>query len=261
MSMANSGWRVARASRTGSKNRRRNTDCQDHCCWAAVPNISADTLVAAVADGMGSAPSSALGSRIAVNAAVRQAVALLHQQDQPTPPERMETILDTAVISARREIENTAADLNVAASSMATTLLLAVHSNGIMATAQVGDGACVVSVQDDVFTTFARPERGEYANETHSLTSRRALQRCQIEIASSEQPVRSIALMTDGMMELTIAQRDHRPHQPFFTSLTQWLSRYPDRPHPNTELAKLLESDQIQQKTDDDTTLLLAVRR
>ena len=261
MTAAGSQWRVARASRAGRKNQQRQTECQDRCCWAAVPAVSADTLVAAVADGMGSAVLSGIGARIAVNAAVSRTVALLRRHETPAPPERMETILDAAVLNARADIQQAAAEQNVPGGSMATTLLLAVHTNGVMATAQVGDGACVVSTDDAVFTTFAKPERGEYANETHSLTSRRALQRCRIDIAISERPVQSIALMTDGMVGLTIAQADHRPHEPFFETMTQWLASYPCRPHPNAELGGILASDAVRRKTDDDTTLLLAVRR
>ena len=260
MTPRRSAWKIARASRQGKKNRQRSQECQDHCWWATMPNIGSDTLVAAVADGMGTAEQGGRGARIAVNVAVGKAVALLRRERRPMAAERIETLLDAAVLAARSRIQAVAEREAMSPSTMATTLLLAVHVNDIMATAQVGDGAAVVSTQEGEYVTFSKPERGEYANETHSLTSRRALQRCNIDIAQSERPLRSIALMTDGMVNLTLAYADHRPHAPFFRTMTEWLRRHPGRPHPNNELGALLQSGKIRQKTDDDTTLLLAVR-
>ena len=253
-------WRIARASRQGSKNQQRRQECQDHCVWATVPIAGSDTLVAAVADGLGSAPLSGRGARIATNVAVHQAALLVWREPQPVAPERLETILDLAVLSARRRIQQVAAREHEAPSQMATTLLLAIHTDNTMATAQIGDGAAVVSVQDGDFITFSKPERGEYANETHSLTSPRALQHCNIDIAVPQTPVSSIALMTDGMVSLTLAHPDQKPHEPFFEMMTEWLRQHRGRPHPNQQLGELLQSEKIRSKTDDDTTLLLAVR-
>ena len=261
MSAATIGWRIARASRQGDKNRQRETACQDFSGWAAIPSISPDTLVAAVADGMGSAPLSGQGAQMAVHAAVSMAVALLHQTPNPPTPERLETILNAAMLSARQSVQQAAAVSHIPSTSMATTLLLAIHTADTMAIAQIGDGACVASTDQDHFLTLSRPMRGEYANETFSITSPRALQQCSIDIAKPRNPVQSIILMTDGMVGLTLAQADHEPHQPFFRDMTRWLADVPARPHPNTELAAILESDPIRRKTDDDTTLLLAVRQ
>ena len=253
-------WKVARASRQGRKNQQRGQECQDRCLWAVMPRISPDTLVAAVADGLGSAELGSYGARIAIQTSIHKATTLIRQERQPINPERMETILDAAILSARNQIQMVAKRKEVQPSKMATTLLLAVHTHNMMATAQVGDGAAVVSVKDNQFITFSKPERGEYANETYSLTSRRALQHCKIDIAVSENPIQTIALMTDGMVHLTLAHSDLEPHWPFFKLMTSWLAEYQGRPHPNIELGETLQSEKIRRKTDDDTTLLLAVR-
>ena len=260
MSAANGAWKVARASTQGKKNRNLGRQCQDRCWWAAVPGAGEDTLVAAVADGMGSAPASARGARIAVNVAVAEAALALHREGLPSP-ERLETILDSAVLAARNRIQQVAARDNMPASDLATTLLVALHAGNTLAVAQVGDGAAVVSTEAGRYLTFSKPQRGEYVNETYSLTSRKALQHCSIDIATSERPVRAITLMTDGMVPLTLANADQRPHGPFFAMLEEWLLEHPERPHPNGELGKILQSENIRRKTDDDITLLMAVRR
>ena len=253
-------WKVARASKQGTKNQQRDRECQDSCLWAVMPRISPDTLVAAVADGLGSAELSRDGAQIAIQASIHEATTLIQRERQPIDPARMETILDTAILSARNQIQMAAKQREVPPSKMATTLLLAVHTHNMMATAQVGDGAAVVSVKDNQFITFSKPERGEYTNETYSLTSRRALQHCRIDIAVSENPIQTIALMTDGMVHLTLAHTNLEPHEPFFKLMTSWLAEYQDSPHPNIELGETLQSEKIRRKTDDDTTLLLAIR-
>ena len=260
MSATSSAWRVARASTQGDRNRNIGHECQDRCWWAAVPAAGDDALVAAVADGMGSAPESARGARIAVNVAVAQAARALHHERQPQP-ERLETMLDAAVLAARDRIQQVANRDKMPAADMATTLLLAIHVTGTLAVAQVGDGAAVVSTKDGQYLTFTKPQRGEYVNQTYSITSRKALQQCSIDIATSEHPIRTIALMTDGIVPLTLANADHRPHEPFFAMMEQWLLEHPEQPHPNGALGEILRSEKIRRKTADDTTLLMAVRR
>ena len=260
MATRTTGWKIARASRQGTKNIRRDRPCQDHAVWAALPIAGSHTLVAAVADGLGSADMADRGARIATNVAVREASLLMWQQPDALQPERIETILDHAVLKARQRIQDVASRESVEPSRMATTLLLVVHINDTMATAQVGDGAAIVSVQPGRYITFSKPERGEYANETHSITSPRALQNCRIDIATSQRPVEVIALMTDGMVSLTLAASDHQPHEPFFQMMTDWLRTHDGPAHPNQQLADLLQSHRITARTDDDTTLLLAVR-
>ena len=83
---------------------------------------------------------------------------------------------------------------------------------------------------------------------------------CRLDIVTFHTPARAIALMTDGMMSLTISTKDHKPHDPFFQTMTDWLRRHPMDPHPNQELGQILQSERTAQRTDDDTTLLLAVR-
>ena len=260
MPARSTGWKTARASRQGTKNIRRNQPCQDHSVWAALPIAGSHTLVAAVADGLGSADMADRGARIATNVAVHEASLLMWQQQDALDPQRIETILTHAVLKARQRIQHVATRECVAPSRLATTLLLAVHINDTIATAQVGDGAAVVSVHQDRYMTFSKPERGEYANETTSITSPRFLQNCRIDIATSKTPVEAIALMTDGMVSLTLATTDDQPHEPFFQMMTQWLRDHDGPDHPNQYLADLLQSQKITKRTDDDTTLLLAVR-
>ena len=254
-------WRVSHTSVTGTRHTRNGETCQDHSCHLQMPRISGDTLIAAVADGMGSAPHGGPGARAASEAAVATASRILwaRRSEQPTP-ERMESLLYSSMLRARITLEEKAAQLRVPLEDLATTLLLLVQTRGIIATAQVGDGAAVASTQPGEYRAIAIPQRGEYANETTPVTARRALHHCQLAIARTPRPVREIALLTDGLLNVSMDMSTWDPHPPFFANMSEWLRSHRGPKHPNQELAETLSSDLITRRTDDDLTLLLAVR-
>ena len=259
--MESTAWRVVKASHQGKKNQTLRRPCQDRATYALMPNLhdhDHNTLVAAVADGMGSAERGGQGAKIATQHAVRQMVDILWHTSR-TEPHHLETTLNAAALRARIEIENLAHQQRQPLDAYATTLLLFIHANNMVATLQVGDGAAVIGTTAGL-TTLAKPQRGEYANETNSLTSRRALQKAAIEIIRPPTKVDRIAMMTDGIMELSLDHKNRQPHAPFYEPLFAWLDQSADHPHPSAELHETLASRTIQAKTDDDTTLLLATR-
>ena len=258
--METPAWRVAKASHQGKKNNALKRPCQDRASYALMPKLSKHhTLVAAVADGMGSAERGGQGAKTAAQHAVRQMVDILWHTGR-TKPHHLETTLNAAALRARIEIENLAQQQQKPLDTYATTLLLLIHADNMVATLQIGDGAAIIGTTSGL-KTIAKPQRGEYANETNSLTSRRALQKAAIEIVKPPTEVDRIAMMTDGIMELSLDQKNRQPHAPFYDPLFAWLDESADQPHLSNELHETLGSRTIQAKTDDDTTLLLATRR
>ncbi len=253
-------WRVARSSTQGTRHKHTGTGCQDYSCFLTMPKLSPDTLVAVVADGVGSAKHSALASRTAAETAAATASHMLWQNGRRSSPHRMETLLNAAVLDARIALEHQAEQTAAPLKELATTLLLLVHSKDTLATAQIGDGAAVISTVPGEYHTFARPQRGEYANETTALTSKRALQHCEITIARTHTPVLEIAMLTDGLLSVSLDAATMQPHPPFFASMANWLRDYPQNSHPGPALRDTISSDMITRRTDDDLTLLLAVR-
>ena len=73
-------WRVSHGSVTGTRHMRNGEVCQDHSCHLQMPRISGDTLVAAVADGMGSARLGGPGAHAASEAAATAASMLLWER-------------------------------------------------------------------------------------------------------------------------------------------------------------------------------------
>ena len=144
-------------------------------------------------------------------------------------------------------------------SSYANTLLLAIQTETLLGAAQVGDGGIVVSDSEGGYELFTSPQRGEYANQTTFLTSRNGLETMDVRVEGA-QP-RHLAMFSDGLQNLVIESDTQRPFRPFFSNVFQWLEKQSDPRQVEAELARLLRSPRVTAKSDDDITLLLAVRR
>ena len=249
MGLRLSGWRVVGASVEGSGHRRNRTGCQDAHAWTLV---APDTLVAAVADGAGSARLAADGARLAASFSVEYVAWRLCEHEDV---DRLE-LLGDAMDATRVQLERKAAGDKYDLGDLATTLALVVASpEGIWA-AQVGDGSVVVDHADGSLSALAEGEREEYLNETTFLTSQKWRSACTLE--ESLTPVGAVALLTDGLGLLALDLSDGgRPHTPFFKPLLGFARS--ENPCPS-ELERFLESERVATRTDDDVTLVLAAR-
>lgn len=253
-----SQWRIAWASNRGAKNQRRKVACQDYADSIKIPTPHSDTIVAAIADGMGSAELGRTGAICSVTSAIIKAGRMLRKREQAISGHHMEYILNASMNSACMSLGDLVEGSGTPRRQYATTLLLLIYTQGMLGVAQIGDGAAVVSEGNGEYVTFAKPKRGEYANETVSVASRRALQSCQIDIARAD--IRQIALFTDGMVNLVLDSKTQEPHHPFFAKTFDWLRNERKESWINSEVKGLLKSEAVCKRTDDDTTFLLASR-
>ena len=220
-------------------------------------------LIASVADGAGSAGHSQVGSAIAAGAAVRTASRLVRLHTLPIYEAIFAEILKESVHSARNRLEVEAHGSDKELGDFATTLLVAICTPDMTATAQVGDGAVVTADATsqeegkDVYQLFSRPQRGEYANETNFITSKDWRNCLDINVRRGHR--RYLAMFTDGVQSLALsASDDLGPHSPFFTPLFQWAEKQSDESAAGSGLEALLSSSQVTDRTDDDLTLLVA---
>ena len=251
-------WFVTSASVAGTSHRRIGRPCQDSSYY----RVDGEVLIAAVADGAGSAALSEIGSAIAAETSVCTAKRLLHEHHDHTPHPRHESclkrVVTSAIMAARHGVKEESLRLNVDPAQMATTLILAVHTGNLLAVAQIGDGAVVVSEGPGSFTTFIAPQRGEYANLTNFLTSSDTRSRPDIRVERVGDTVTRLAMFTDGLQNLVLRAVDDSPHAPFFDPVFSWISSRTDPRGADKELAGFLESPRVTNRADDDLTLLLA---
>ena len=259
MGAANSAsrWRVIRASVQGTSHKRTGQPCQDSSSVGA--DAPDGALVAAVADGAGSAALSQDGSRIAADTATQTAVGLMRLHVYPFYEAVLEDILAESVSAARDALAAEAQRRERSIRDFATTLILAICTPVTSGAAQIGDGAAV-SADDDGngYALFSAPQRGEYANTTNFITS--DSWRDTLDIRTQRGGVSRLAMFSDGIQAIALTSAaDNAPHAPFFDPLFGWAERQEDADAAGQGLAAFLSSDRVTARADDDLTLLLAV--
>lgn len=247
------GWRVLGASVVGTSHRKTDRPCQDAHAYQVLPNGA----LLVVADGAGSAERSEAGARLAADtalAALLEAVAL----GWPSSEQVWREVFAAAYAQARTAIFDRAAQEGAPARDYATTLLCAALSADLLAVAQLGDGVVVAADGAGQYFVAAAPQRGEYANETYFLVQPQALANVAVQVYA--QPVQALAVMTDGLLRLVLDVQTITPHAPFFNPLVAFANAAPHADQANGQLADFLDSERVSARTDDDKTLVLAVR-
>jgi hypothetical protein len=217
----------------------------------------AEAIVAAIADGAGSASNSARGAEIAVRTTVSEV-----RRGVEAGRTDYEALIREAALCARDAVVAEAAEAGTDARSYASTLLAVVFTPEGGAALQIGDGVIVVNDADGAWRWVFWPQHGEYVNTTYFLTSEDAFDRLQIRALGGT--VSDVALTTDGLEPLVLQYSTKTAHAPFFDAMFRPLVRV-DTPTAVDRLAAALEtfvaSDQVASRTDDDVSLILATRR
>ena len=232
-------WVTAAVSEAGASHLKSGVPCQDACRVV----VGRKTIIACVADGAGSARHSGEGSRVAVDAYVEAASCLLERGYDPK----------RVVCLAFQEARSAVADKGGGkVREYATTLLALVATRNRVAAAQIGDGAVVIDGR-----VALKSHRGVHANETSFITQERVVP----YIYTARRRIKRVALMTDGMERLALQFKGEtrQAHKPFFDPMYRWL-RKAEEGKRLEQLSEFLSSDMVQSRTDDDVTLLLAMR-
>ncbi len=246
-----SRWVVLGASVQGSGHLRLNIPCQDTYAHQIVDE---NTLIAVVADGLGSAANSQAGAHLAVSTAIQFLTAQLHTS-LPRTEQNWIDVMRACFQRARARLEDQASADQLSLRDFATTLIAVVLHDDWIACAQIGDGAVVAALEDGTLELVSAPQNEEYANVTFPLTMPDMESAAQF--TAWRENVQSLALMTDGMQYVSIRSADQSPHPPFFEPLFRQLPGVKDSQKASQNLGEFMASRQISAKTDDDKTLVL----
>ena len=254
-------WCLVSASAVGSSHGRSGTPCQDASTSELLDAHGSPCLVAAVSDGAGSARLSHLGARLACAGVGAYARAFLARGLPLAGFERAHA--EDLLVRLARRLQRAARRVDARPRDLACTLLFALVGREGAVFGQLGDGAIVTLAEDapehDYRCVF-RPQRGEYANETHFVTEPDAPSALAFEYRPG--PLRALALLTDGLQELVLDGRTRTPHARFFGPMFAPLAA--GTPGPDAALSRALglwlASPRVHARTDDDTTLVLARR-
>lgn len=253
--LASSSWVVVSASVQGTSHLKIALPCQDAYAYKA---LNDSILVAAVADGLGSAASAQVGAQLAV----ASAVAYMEQEIVRTLPcdeAAWVQLTRDCFQSARASLEAEAQKSQAALRDYSTTLLLAVLAGDWLVTGHVGDGAAVAWLEDRGLAMVSLPKNDEYVNVTYPLTMPDMDRVAEFKAGLTK--VKALALMSDGMQHVSIHTADNTPHSPFFEPLFRQLPGVKDMLKASQNLAEFMASGPINAHTDDDKTLVLIGRK
>lgn len=247
-----SQWRVVAASVGGTSHLKNKQLCQDAHHWQILPD---NVLVAAVADGAGSAVSGKVGAMVAVEAAIEN-ISVKQLTRRTLDDEQVRSVLNDAIIAAKLAVEDEAAACDKQPQDLATTLIITIATPELAAVVQIGDGMAVAKDRMGNLLALTMPDNGEYINATTFLTSPNALDTAQMRIW--REAIVNVGVLSDGLQMLALNMAVGEPHKPFFFPLFDFAANADDKAAAKEQLVKFLRSDRITQRTDDDLTLIIA---
>ena len=252
--MISSGWKYAAASVVGTAHRKvPDGVCQDAHALNYIERLSA--FVGVISDGAGSASQAQRGSRIACD--------FVMERIAETSPDLVftKTLADKTLDELRGKLALLAGSEGFRIRDFACTLLVAIICPDLSVFWQMGDGAMVFRERGgDQFKYAFWPEKGDYANVTYFVTDENAKDQLDFDVTHGE--IVELGMFSDGLERLALDFARGEAHTGFFIGLFPYMHNLPKGPccELSSQIANFLDSDRVNQRTDDDKTLILASR-
>lgn len=252
-----SHWTWAGASCLGTSHERLGQRRQD-AFFCNVVGPSSEVIVTAVSDGAGSATHGGQGASLLCR--VLSNKIRNHFRTNATLPSEQD--VEDWVSSARAAMVRAAEARSLRLRDFAATLVFVVSNAETTMVAHIGDGCAVVKE-----TTYGEwvaptwPDQGEYASMTYFITDDEPI---RLRVHRYDDPISALAVFTDGLERLALVFAEQRPFPPFFESMIRPVedSTIEGRDRGlSAKLAAFLSGESINSRTDDDKTLVLAVRK
>jgi len=248
-------WRVVGASEVGTSHIAVGRGCEDSC-WAQVGLTASNLpfLQLFVADGAGSASNGGEGAELAIQAAV----AFIDKKLELPEFGLSDELATQCVIAIREKVYARADALGLKARDFACTFLGVLSCQLGTLVLQIGDGGIVLDVGQGLEVPVV-PMSGEYANMTHFLTDDDAIN--QMVTKTFPSIALRVAVFSDGLQRLALNMADNTAYEPFFSNFFTVLGgSAPDQEDQlQGALVRFLQSSAVNDRTDDDKTLALAV--
>jgi hypothetical protein len=249
-------WRVVAASQIGTSHVENGTACEDSC-WGQVDVLPTGQplLSVFVSDGAGSAAKGGEGAELAIQAAADFIAKKLKQGEFGLS----DTVATDLVVAVRERIYSKAEADGLSARDFACTFLGVLSSPMGTLVLQIGDGGVVLDVGAGLEVAVV-PMSGEYANMTHFVTDEDAIS--ILVTKAYADPALRVAAFSDGLQRLALNMAANTPHEPFFAPFFNGMTSATLEQEDQLQalLLKFLGSAAVNERTDDDKTLALAVR-
>lgn len=245
-------WKVLAESARGTSHAATGLECQDVARFARVGSDAGEYIVLVCADGAGSATHALLGATTACESVLRSAEKVL----ATGAAELTALTLYTWFSVAHADVKVQAAAASVAPRELACTLLVAVLGPASAAFAQIGDGV-IVTGDAGIYTHVFWPDNGEYQNTTYFLCENNYAEHVRVTLSPA---ANEVAMSTDGLQMLALKYADKTVHSPFFAPMFRALRAAENAADLAGPLKDFLDSPAVNERTDDDKTLILATR-
>lgn len=207
-----------------------------------------------VSDGAGSAVRGGEGAELAIEAAA----AFMMKRSKLGEFCLSDALAIELILAVREHIYSTAEAVGLKARDFACTFVGVLSSPIDTLVLQIGDGGVVIDAGTGLEVAVV-PMSGEYANMTHFVTDEDAV----TTLATKVYPDRAlrIAAFTDGIQRLALNLANNTPHEPFFAPFFNGMAKVTAEQEDQLQglLVKFLGSPAVNERTDDDKTLVLAV--
>ena len=251
-------WKFLNASVLGTSHQKTDLPCQDECIIDSVKDaFGNEVLIAVVSDGAGSAKHANQASETTCSTlftVLEKAITSVKEVSSFSFEDAVSWLQNVRSRLKEMAIEQ---ENSESLREYACTVVAAIVSEKSTVFFQVGDGAVVIG-DGESFAPVFWPENGEFPNETAFLTDDDFTQ--HIQFLSSKESPREIALFSDGLQRLALRFGDKTAHTPFFSPMFKRLRL--ENPGIsdilNKQLAEFLNSPGVNERTDDDKTLILA---
>lgn len=253
-------WRYASASVIGQAHINQKTVCQDRLlCRTIETENDGEVLIAVVADGAGSTSHGQIGAEVACETFVSQVTDFLHSGNA-----RVNSLNEDFgrlwIRFFQAKIKRIADDEKKEIRDFASTLIGAVGGENETVFFQVGDGGAVFSIngKTESYRFGIEPTESEYVNATEFLTDENAAG--SLRFVLIKEKIEDLILFSDGIFAVAVDYQKNKPHEPFLMPMIAPLRNGNSANGLNEKLENFLASPKMNEKTDDDKTIILASR-
>jgi len=257
--MVNS-WRWTLARSIGTSHVKSGLPCQDFALCMEMQSESGNILAAVVADGAGTASHAAAGARMVCTGFLRAA------SEHFGSGRSIDQIGDEEVLdwldAIRERVNAFARRAQVRPRECASTLVGALAGPRSALVVHIGDGAAVVREEGTAdWIVPSWPFHGEYASTTIFVTDDPMPAASIVPL-----PVRldRVAVFSDGIERLVLDHTKRTAHGPFFDRMSAPVAQSAFGGHDpslSKPLRDYLDGKAVCDRTDDDKSLILGVRR
>jgi serine/threonine protein phosphatase PrpC len=258
--MTSIDWRITGASVTGTSHLENDNECQDRLGWKVIETAEGKILAAAISDGAGTTTDGEKGAELACASFLTEIESFLSASDARISS--LNADFGVKWISHFQSlVKKIAEDQKKELREFSSTFVGAVVGRERSSFYQVGDGGVLFTSGDGEgdFRFAIVPEETEYVNMTSFLADEDAGD--QLMFRSIDVGITDLVMFSDGITNVAVDFSSGKPFEPFLRPMIAPLRNGNPIEGLDKKLESFLASPAINEKTDDDKTIILASRK